>query len=210
MLFCCIKHRILKLRRPCLSANSQLSSAPPQYSESGIDVVSEHDCQALIAAEDDIGMLATQAALPTYQEAMLSHHSSGSTSSFMDQVRTASARMDNRNGHENRLRRPANTEGISPVRGRDTISMDARCRGSIVTTASSANRDTQSMAFGSVETVNVSDVTSTTVTVDTYDSMASNPSIANSHRAAAGSLDLSSTNGSLSSEGMIRSAYMHL
>jgi len=59
------------------------------------------------------------------------------------------------------------------------------------------------MGFGSIDTVNAaaSDATSTSVTVDTYDSMASNPSIVASQRATAGSLESSSTHGSLTSEG---------
>lgn len=61
-------------------------------------------------------------------------------------------------------------------------------RNSIVTTASTMTRDNLSLAFGSVETVNVSDGTSTTVTIGTFESGGSNPSLAASQRAAAGSV----------------------
>jgi len=67
------------------------------------------------------------------------------------------------------------------------------------------------MVFGSLDTVNAaaSDATSTSVTVDTYDSMASNPSIVASQRATAGSLESSSTHGSLTSEGMLNTVVFY-
>jgi len=93
--------------------------------------------------------------------------------------------------------------GIGPANDNQTD----HHRNSIVTTASNATRgDSLSVAggaFGSMDTVAASDATSTSVTVDTYDSMASNPSLTASQRATAGSLESSSTHGSLASEGNI-------
>jgi len=67
------------------------------------------------------------------------------------------------------------------------------------------------MVFGSMDTVNAaaSDATSTSVTVDTYDSMASNPSMT-SQRATAGSIESSSMHGSLTSEGLYNMYFLHI
>ena len=78
-------------------------------------------------------------------------------------------------------------------------------RSSLVTMASSTmTHDNVTLTFGqgSVETMNISDGTSTTVTIDTYDSNASNPSITPSQRANVGSLGSSISNASVSTEGM--------
>jgi hypothetical protein len=76
-------------------------------------------------------------------------------------------------------------------------------RNSIITNASMPIRggDNLSLAFGSIDTMNISDNTSTTVTLGTYDSGASNPSLALSQRAVTGSLASSNSNPSMATEG---------
>ena len=146
-----------------------------------------------------------QVPLPTYEEATRSHLA-GFSHFAGDGSRTSSVRSSHSRGDYRPLpsippnlrmqqREPREANAETTHRG------DHR-RNSVVTNASNATRDNLSVAFGSMDTVNVSDGTSTSVTVDTYDSMASNPSIATSQRAAAGSLESSSTHGSLTSEGI--------
>jgi len=186
-----------------------LPSGPPSapsggsvaaYPIQGRDIT-EHDRLALIAFADDIRNVAMQAPLPSYEEAVrggggmlhlhgFSHYIDGGS-------RTSSGRSSRSADY-----RPL--PSIRPVRSDTPVSSatsgDNR-RNSIVTTASN---NLSGMVFGSMDTVNAgaSDATSTSVTVDTYDSMASNPSIVASQRATAGSIESSSMHGSLTSEGM--------
>lgn len=163
----------------------------------------EHDRLALIAfADDNRGVM--QVSLPTYEEATRSHFSGIShLTGGGDGSRTSSIRSSHSRGDYRPL--PSIPPSLRAPRETVTAATEGGHRGdhhrnSIVTTASIATRDNLSVAFGSMDTVNASDGTSTSVTVDTYDSMASNPSIATSQRAAAGSLESSSTHGSLSNE----------
>ena len=186
-----------------------LPSGPPSapsgtsvatYPIQGRDIT-EHDRLALIAFADDIRNVAMQAPLPSYEEAVrggggmlhlhgFSHYIDGGS-------RTSSGRSSRSADY-----RPL--PSIRPVRSDTPVlsatSADNR-RNSVVTTASN---NLSGMGFGSMDTVNAaaSDATSTSVTVDTYDSMASNPSIVASQRATAGSIESSSMHGSLASEGI--------
>jgi hypothetical protein len=168
----------------------------------------EHDRLALIAFADDIRSAAGLHGppLPTYEEAMrcATPHVYHGLSRFVEgsgASRTSSARSSRSGDYRPlpsiRLMRDATLPVSSPtaVSGGG----DPR-RNSIVTNASN---NLSVAAFGSMDTVNAaaSDATSTSVTVDTYDSMASNPSIVASQRATAGSIESSSTHGSLASEG---------
>lgn len=180
------------------SAPSGGSSAAA-YPIQGRDIT-EHDRLALIAFADDIRNVAMQAPLPSYEEAVrggggmlhlhgFSHYIDGGS-------RTSSGRSSRSADY-----RPL--PSVRPVRSETPVSAasaDNR-RNSVVTTASN---NLSGMVFGSMDTVNAaaSDATSTSVTVDTYDSMASNPSIVASQRATAGSIESSSMHGSLTSEGM--------
>lgn len=147
---------------------------PPPYPPPPQRADSEHDRVALIQFADGV-----QVVLPSYEEAVRGRQ----PTRLMGSQRSSRAA-----GAEYR---PLPSVPSS-LRDRD------HHRNSIVTT-SSATRDNLSLAFGSMDTVNVSDGTSTSITIGTYDSGASNPSIATSQRVAAGSLN--SSNGSLANEG---------
>jgi len=186
-----------------------LPSGPPSAPNSGSVAaypiqgrdITEHDRLALIAFADDIRNVAMQAPLPSYEEAVrggsgmlhlhgFSHYIDGGS-------RTSSGRSSRSADY-----RPL--PSIRPVRSETPVSSAASVdnhRNSIITTASN---NLSGMVFGSMDTMNAatSDATSTSVTVDTYDSMASNPSIVASQRATAGSIESSSTHGSFTSEGI--------
>ncbi|XP_074662147.1 sushi domain-containing protein 4-like isoform X2 [Tubulanus polymorphus] len=138
--------------------------------------LAEHDRLALIAYADQ-----QQVSLPSYEEA-----TRGRVRAHTPLQRLIPANR----AHEFRqlpsipsgIRRQPSSETTSSGgahRDADTVS-----RHSTITT-STVNRE----AFGSIDTVNVSDGTSTSVTVETYDSGASMPSIAPSRRGRAGSLE---------------------
>jgi len=159
----------------------------------------EHDRLALIAFADDIRSAGLHAPLPTYEEAIRAStpHVYHGFSHFVDggNSRTSSGRSS-RSGEY----RPLPNIRLMRDSGLPVAPSGDPRRNSIVTTASN---NLSVAAFGSMDTVNAaaSDATSTSVTVDTYDSMASNPSIVASQRATAGSIESSSTHGSLASEG---------
>lgn len=147
----------------------------------------QHDRVALIQFADGV-----QIALPSYEEAIRPHHHTPAPSRLSSH-RAASIRSGDY--------RPL--PSIPPCLRQTTAAPSGgerdHHRNSIITTASSNTRDNLSLAFGSMDTVNVSDGTSTSITIGTYDS--SNPSLAMSQRATAGSLASASSNNSLANEG---------
>lgn len=149
---------------------------PPPYSRPRPpETMDELDRVALIAFADGV-----QVTLPSYDEAI--------------RGRLGSRYISEVTG----MRRPSSSSEYRPL---PNIPVNLRNiadhhRNSVITTTSSTTRDNLSLAFGSMDTVNVSDGTSTTITVDTLDSGASNPSLALSQRAVAGSI--ASSNGSIS------------
>ena len=163
---------------------------PAPYPDPRAIAVDEHDRVALIAFADGV-----QVVLPSYEEA------TRGTS-----YRCSMPRFPEPPGRRSGDYRPLPTiPSVLRNSRHDTSPHPARLdnhRSSIVTTASTTTRDNMSLAFGSIDTMNVSDGTSTTVTIETYDSAASNPSIAASQRATAGSLGSSNSNGSLATEGI--------
>ena len=179
-----------------------------------IPSLDEHDRVALIAFADGVQVL-----LPSYEEATRSQGSQSNISGRLHRYNSDSSRSSGRSrASEYRDYRPLPTlphgfrhhgnflRELGPGDQRD------HHRNSIITTNSSVVRgvggDSLSNAFGSIDTMNVSDNTSTTVTLGTYDSGASNPSLAHSQRAAAGSL--ASSNPSLATEGMSESLVLKI
>lgn len=161
---------------------------------------SELDRLALIAFADDV-FPPPLALLPTYEEAI---RCGGGAAAHAPHVvpdvgrRSAGGFIrSNRNEY-----RPLDN-GQQCIR--DGAIVGDQRRNSVLTTASNSLSAGVSAGFGSVDTINVagaSDATSTSVTVNTYDSlMASNPSIAPSQRATRGSLGSSSTQASLVGDG---------
>ena len=177
-LFLCKKHSVY--RRRFLRHASPVSGAhaPPPYSEMepeprGVEtaVVTEHDRTALISFADG-----TQATLPTYDEVVHSRY----PTSLRRENFVAASRSTSRVGgqaaqiaslvHSGSQQHPtAMRELTTPERSRDQHAMHSQPRG-----------DSHSVTFGSMDTINVSDNTSTTVTIGTYESGTSNPSLATS------------------------------
>jgi len=187
--------RRMKPRALCPPCPAVHAPPTPQYTEPRGVTVDEHDRVALIAFAD--GQHGVSVVLPSYEEATrgrvgprLSRFNSDASSTHSSSGR--SSRGDYRP-------LPSIPHGLRGGGAPPDYPRDHH-RNSIITTASTTTRDNLSLAFGSMDTMNVSDGTSTSVTVDTYDSMASNPSIATSQRAAAGSIESSSTHGSLANE----------
>lgn len=195
MVIVALKRRIKPRSQLC----PPVTTPPPQlpYPTPHHSSTEEHDRLALIAFADDNRVM--QVSLPSYEEATRNHLSGISHFAPGDGSRTSSIRSSHSRGDYRPL--PSIPPSLRMPREASVEGHRDHHRNSIITTASNATRDNLSVAFGSLDTVNVSDGTSTSVTVDTYDSMASNPSIATSQRAAAGSLESSSTNGSLANEG---------
>lgn len=160
---------------------------PPSDCDYSSQHLDDQDREALIPHVDFAS--SAPATLPTYEEATMNPRSSSQSSSPW--VSSTRHRRD-----DFRSFPASRTMGAVAPFLRDQAMVDSsQHRNSITTMASGMTRaDNGSIAFGSIDTVNVSDGTSTSVTVDTCDSMASNPSIAMSHRAAAGSIDSSSAN----------------
>jgi len=192
--------RVCSPTLPSVPPSAPSSSSVAAYPIQGRDIT-EHDRLALIAFADDIRNVAMQAPLPSYEEAMRVSgggmlHLHGFSHYIDSGSRTSSGRSSRSADY-----RPL--PSVRPVRSETPVSSatsgDNR-RNSIVTTASN---NLSGMVFGSMDTMNAaaSDATSTSVTVDTCDSMASNPSIVASQRATAGSIESSSMHGSLTSEG---------
>ena len=164
---------------------------PPYTPRPRSDSIDEHDRLALIAFADGV-----QVVLPSYEEAI--RQSTTPTPSLRSETRSLQYRP---------------LPSIPPSMRHHGAGAQLRemppesCRNSTITVTSTNTRDNMSENFGSIDTVNVSDVTSinvsdgtsTTVTIGTYDSGASNPSLAASHRAVAGSIGSSNT--SLANEG---------
>lgn len=167
---------------------------PAPYQDPRAVAIDEHDRVALIAFADGV-----QVVLPSYEEAT---RGGGGSSSHRYNVPRFPDPPSRRSGDYRALPnipsvlRPSSRHDTSPHPGR----LDNH-RSSVVTTTSSTTRDNMSLAFGSIDTMNVSDGTSTTVTIETYDSAASNPSIAASQRATAGSLGSANSNASIATEG---------
>lgn len=148
--------------------------------------LNDQDREALIPHIDFAPSSIRPALLPTYEEAIMHPRSSSSQSSSP----WASSSRHLRSFPALRA-----TGAVTPFLRDQAMTDSSQHRNSITTMASGMTRaDNGSIAFGSIDTVNASDGTSTSVTVDTCDSMASNPSIAMSHRAAAGSIDSASGN----------------
>ncbi len=168
--------------------------SPPPYTGPHPATLDDQDRVALIAFADGV-----QVMLPTYDEAVR-----GRTAPRLSRFNSDSSHGSARSSHRSADYRPLPSLPPTLRAGgpqiREHPSADHH-RNSIITTASITTRDNVSLMMGSLDTVNISDGTSTSVTVDTYDSAASNPSIATSQRATAGSLESSSTNGSLATEG---------
>ncbi len=180
---------VLQRRKPHPRLCHPVPPPPPPCPHPRMDDMDEHDRVALIAFADGV-----QVVLPSYEEAT------------RGPARSSMPRFPEPPG-----RRPGDYRPLPTIptmlRGsrHDSSPHPARLdnhRSSIVTTTSSTTRDNMSLAFGSIDTMNISDGTSTTVTIGTYDSGASNPSIANSsQRANAGSLGSANSNGSIVTDG---------
>ena len=171
--------------RTCRMVTPPQLPPPPPYSEGCTNpTVDAHDRVALIAFADG-----AQIALPSYEEATrgrLARFGHASSSGNVSRGSSArSARSDYR---------------LLPTSADPHHQQRDHHRNSIITTASNATRDNVSMAFGSIDTMNVSDGTSTTVTIGTFNS-SSNQSLAVSQHAASGSLG--SSDGSLANEGRL-------
>lgn len=170
-----------KSPRPRLCRPAQ---APPPYTRVHNDSVDEHDRVALIAYAEG-----SRIVLPPYEEAIR-------------RPRNVSI-----GSHQS----PRSVDGVTPMEYRPLPALPAVMRVSTnsqpnndinrnsTMTNSTINRDAMSEVFGSIDTVNVSvSDASTSVTIETYDSGASNPSVT-SRRATCGSLN--SSNESLVTEG---------
>ena len=168
--------------------------APPSYDDPRrASFGDEHDRAALIAYADEH----PNVLLPSYEEAVRNPIVVATGNAG----RSLPSRGDYRPlpGIPSSLRIPANqTRAVCESEPATTHGGHDQRRNSIVTTASIATRDNLSLTFGSLDTVNVSDGHSTTVTVDTFNS---NPSIATSNRATVGSIESPSANGSLHGSG---------
>ncbi|CAH1792297.1 unnamed protein product [Owenia fusiformis] len=187
----------------CYNQTTRPPGGPPPYSPTSNnqevqnihrDSIEEHDQVALIACTD--GGVHMHVVLPSYEEAVR---------------RTNSGARSPRGGNLRHLDyRPL--PSLPPnMRGRDTRSLherDSRRTSTITTTSTNRDALSENINFGSIDTMNVSDTgtvhtmntvsdASTSVTVDTMDSNLSNPSIATSRRATAGSM---SSNDSLANE----------
>lgn len=179
--------------RPSRLCHSNQHSPPP-YPQPNPAVPSEHDRVALIAFADGV-----QVMLPSYEEAVR-----GRPAPRLSRFNSDSSHGSSRSGRTDYRPLPSLPPNMRGAQLREPGLGDHHRdhhRNSIITTTSVTTRDNVSLMMGSLDTVNISDGTSTSVTVDTYDSAASNPSIAMSQRAAAGSIESSSTNGSLATEG---------
>ena len=181
----------LQRRKPHPRLCHPVPPPPAPYQDPRAVAIDEHDRVALIAFADGV-----QVVLPSYEEA----------------TRGSSHRCNMPRFPEPPGRRPGDYRPLPTIPSvlrnsrHDASPHPARLdnhRSSIVTTTSTTTRDNMSLAFGSIDTMNVSDGTSTTVTIETYDSAASNPSIAASQRATAGSLGSANSNGSLATEGKL-------
>ena len=175
---------------------------PSMTSQAGVR--REHDRVALIAFPD----VDSSAVLPTYEEAIRNRTPVPRIARFGSELGHSSSIRSIRSDY--RLLPHVAPCSVSRI-GTPGVQMREHAsdhrndhhRNSIVTTASTTTRDNISLAFGSVETVNVSDATSTTVTIGTYESSGSNPSLAASQRATAGSV----TSASPTEEGLLCYSY---
>ena len=188
---------------------SPIESPPPNIYPPANANPEEHDRVALIAFVDGMHVpVPNTVALPSYEEATRGRHNSRSIQYSSPPAYSANA-SGNRPPPDYRLMpghhaalRVGRTDSIrSSPAFRDGV--PDHHRNSIITMASNTTRDNVSEVLGSIDTMNVSDGTSTTATVGTVGSSISNPSIALSHRAVAGSL--LSSDGSLAiTEGILK------
>ena len=189
----------LQRRKPNPRLCHTVPPPPPAYPRPRSDSMDEHDRVALIASADGVHVV-----LPSYEEATRGRggsstprfHTGGDSSSVRRgdyrPLPTIPASMRNSGSGSigGRLDSPRAGGQLGPDHHRNSI-----------ITNSSLARDNISLAFGSIDTMNISDGTSTSVTIETFDSGASNPSLALSQRAATGSLG--SSHGSLANEGRL-------
>lgn len=164
--------------------------APPPYSNSrnSCATVEEHDRVALIAYADG-----HNATLPSYDEAVRGPRTPGRAHRQHPSLVPGYRPLPSLPPSMRRQGSDATSTASGSQSARDP---DGISRHSTIT-VSTVNRDALSENFGSLDTMNtmnISDGTSTSVTVDTYDSAASMPSISASRRATAGSVE---SNGSL-------------
>lgn len=180
-----------------------MSPPPPPYTETqeeeelrqDIALVTEHDRTALISFADG-----SQATLPSYSEVTRGrypaqlHRVSGN-----GQLPVVSQQLRNHHHHTAMRDMTSSVSQYGGGGGDDRHSMSSHTHsigGAGVANSMSAHDDDFVATFGgSVDTMNVSDNTSASVTVGTYESGASNPSLATS-RAMCGSI-ASSSNPSL-------------
>lgn len=168
---------------------------PPPYPSPPTGLVDEPDRIALIASADGI-----QVMLPSYDEAIRGSRPGSRLTRYSGDNTRGSLRSSTSRGDYRPLPSLPSSMRNAGQQIRDIPADHHRDhhRNSIITTTSITTRDNLSLTLGSLDTVNISDGTSTSVTVETA---SSNPSIAASQRAAAGSIESSSTNGSLATEG---------
>ena len=173
-----------------LQANSAMPAAPP-YSTAP----NEMDRLALIAFADDAFQMPS-ASLPTYEEAISVGSGITYPFTYRDHLRRAPVGVLSRSNRSGEYRPLASGHGSV----RDPS--DQR-RNSVVTTISnSLSAAGVSASFGSMDTISAaccaSDATSNSVTVNTYDSRASNRSMDVSQRAMRGSTVESSSSARVS------------
>ena len=159
-----------------MAANPEAENGDSHHLETAA-VVADHDRLSLIQFADG-----TQATLPSYDEVTRGRYPPRLHRFNSDRsARSVTSGSDYRPlpAITNQVRQQ-NREP-SPADHRDQVSISSNPR-----------TDGLSVTFGSIDTMNVSDNTSTTVTLGTYDSGASNPSLATSQHACAGSMNSSS------------------
>ncbi|XP_060081623.1 uncharacterized protein LOC132560938 [Ylistrum balloti] len=165
---------VFRRRKPQVRLYPQVGGTPPPYSRVYNNTLDEHDRVALIGYE--------AARLPSYEEATRS--------------RSLGPSRPVRDITEERVSSAADYRPLPniPSSLRNNSQADTVSNRHSISTMSTVNRDGISEVFGSIDTVNVSiSDASTSVTVDTLDSVASRPSNA-SGRATAGSLETSREN----------------
>ncbi|XP_013385679.1 E-selectin [Lingula anatina] len=187
----------VKRRKSDIRLGRPITPPPPSYSRHCDSTsLDEHDRLALIAFADGGHLV-----LPTYAEATRTRGSTGNNSSSSNSVRGTPSRGEYRPLPQI----PPSLRGNSDTASQSSHQVEGSTRHSAVTSSTHRDNMSGSVNFGSIETVNTinasvnaSDGTSASVTIDTYDSSASNPSLALSRQAVTGSL--ASSNGSLANE----------
>ena len=195
---------VQRRRKPRSSRLCHPSTPPPPPCPSPpTGLVDEPDRVALIAFADGI-----QVVLPSYDEAIRGRPGSRLARYNSDNTRGSVRSSSSRGDYRPLPSLPSSLRnGGQQIRDMPADHHRDHHRNSIITTTSITTRDNLSLTLGSMDTVNISDGTSTSVTVETA---SSNPSIATSQRAAAGSIESSSTNGSLATEGNRNEHILHV